>query len=166
MERVWERIEDFPDYLVSNHGEVMHGETRKLIYQSATREGTIKVNLLENGGIQRSRSVKVLVAEAFVKDQSDINNTAIQLDGNRRNVRADNLVWRPRWFAWKYSRQFVNVPEVHQKGPIRDVRTREIYETVYETAIINGLLFKDIWRSLHKLELYVYPTWQVFEFVR
>jgi hypothetical protein len=77
-------------------------------------------------------------------------------------------MWRPRWFAWKYSRQFSELSEHYKKGPIRDVDTRDRYFDVYEAGIVNGILFKDIWRSIHfkNPEVRTDITHQRFELIR
>lgn len=170
MDIVWSRIDEFPNYLVSNFGDVMNETTGRILYQSTTIQGAVKVNLIKDGRVY-SRSVKVLVAKSFV-ERIDLGHvlfdTPIHLDGNQQNNRADNLMWRPRWFAWKYTRQFSKISNLYYKGPIRDVKTREIYLHIYEAAVLNGLLFKDIWRSilLTSPPSPTFPTGQIFEFVR
>lgn len=165
LERQWVPIQEFPEYSISNYGEVVNETTGRLLRESTTIQGAVKVNL--HNGEYHTRSVKVLVAEAFVPGQSVIFNTPIHLDGDQKNNRADNLMWRPRWFAWKYTRQMSDVSEVHLRGPIRDIDTREMYLHVYEAATMNGLLFKDIWRCLYNFDFEtIFPTGQRFEFVR
>lgn len=165
MEVLWVPIEDFPNYLISNFGDVMNEYNGRILNLSRTLDGTVKVNLLHEG-FHYTRSVKVLVAEAFVKGQTSRINTPIQLDGNQENNRADNIVWRSRSFALNYARQFNDVLIWQERGPIRDVETGEIYLSIYDAAVVNGLLFQDIWKSLRYVPVHkTPPTWQTFEFM-
>jgi hypothetical protein len=154
-------IRDFPDYLISNHGEVLNKNSGHTLRQSETKQGVVKVGIVR-GGVQYTRSVKVLVADAFVPRPDDVSDTPILLDGNPWNNRADNIVWRPHWFAWRYRHQFSDVTDLDHIGPLREIHSRDRYVDVYEAAIINGLLFTDIRRSIVTKEP-IYPTFQVFE---
>jgi len=163
MEIEWATIPEFPDYLISNEGDVVNKNSGRWLHLSETAEGVIKVGLVV-GGKQYTRSVKVLVAESFVPGRDDVFDTPIHLNGDRRNNRADNLAWRPRWFAWEYARQFSNVTDNERLGPIRNLDDDERYFDVLECATLNGLLFKDIRQGITMQES-VFPTFQRFEFV-
>lgn len=164
LEEHWKVIPDFPDYSVSDLGNIMNNRTGRDMRLSLTPVGIVKVGLVK-AGKQHTRSVKVLVAEAFVPGRSEIFDTPVQLDGYPENNMITNLVWRPRWFAWKYTRQFTDGSEYASRGPIYDIESRRKYVDVYEAAILNGLLFVDIWRSIN-LQHPCFPTEQVFAFVR
>ena len=163
MDYDWVTIPDFPDYLISNHGEVVNKNSGRPISQSTTQKGVVKVGIVR-GGTQYQRSVKVLVASAFVPGRDELLNTPIHLDGDPWNNRADNICWRPHWFAWRYTHQFSNVVDNDHLGPLRDIETRFRYLDVYEAAIVNGLLFVDIRKSIVTKEP-VFPTFQVFELI-
>lgn len=163
METEWTTLQDFPDYIISNEGDIVNKNSGRWMHLSETTQGVMKVGLV-CGGKQHTRSVKVLVAENFVPGQDEVFDTPIHLDGNRRNNRADNLAWRPRWFAWEYARQFSNVTDKERIGPIRDLDNDERYFDVLECATLNGLLFKDIRQGITMQEA-VFPTFQRFEFV-
>jgi NUMOD4 motif len=164
MEINWAQIEDFPNYTVSNFGDVVNETTGKLLRQSKTQQGAIKVNLIRDGLVY-TQSVKVLVAEAFVDGYTEKCNTPIHLDGNQNNVRADNLMWRERGYAWLYARQFIAISDHHRRGPIVDLQTRDRYLDVYEVATLNGLLFKEVWYAINFNEP-TKTTNQRFRFIR
>lgn len=166
MERGWLPIEGFPDYVISNFGEIVNETTGTVIRQSRNQDGVVKVGLYKDG-LQHTRSVRVLVAEAFVPGRTKKFNTPIHLDDDQENNRADNLTWRPRNFAWHYKRQFIDIEEKEFRGPIRDVETRDRYLHIYEAATFNGLLFADVWRSINHIRHFelTFPTDQRFEFV-
>jgi hypothetical protein len=163
MEYEWVTIPDFPEYLISNYGEVVSRKSGRPISQSTTQKGIVKVGMVRDGK-QYQRSVKVLVANAFVPGRDEVLDTPILLDGDPWNNRADNICWRPHWFAWRYAHQFSNVTDNDRIGPLRDVETRFRYLDVYEAAIVNGLLFVDIRKSIVTREP-IFPTFQVFELI-
>lgn len=150
MDEEWVDIHDFPNYRVSTLGNVFNSQFERIVKTSSTNQqykSTLKVGLME-GGVQYTRSVKILVADAFVDGRTLLFDTAVQLDGDHLNCRADNLIWRPRWFAWKHTRQFVKEDSYSQFGPVLDTNTGEVYLDVYQCALRNGLLFSDIRRSI------------------
>ena len=106
----WKTIEEFPNYDISNYGNIANNFNEVLLEVSKTKQGALKVGLVKDGK-QYTRSVKVLVAEAFVIGQTDIFDTPILLDGNQSNCSAWNIEWRPRWHAWNYSYQFNDIKE-------------------------------------------------------
>ena len=163
MELEWVAIPDFPNYLISSSGDVVNANSGRWLAQSHTQEGVPKVGLV-NGTKQYTKSVAVLVAEVFVPGKDDISDTVVHLDGDICNNGASNLVWRPRWFAWRYASQF-DVDSINNHiGPIRAVGTGDRYLDIRECAIINGLLMEDIRKSLVMDEA-VFPTLQRFEMV-
>ena len=164
MEEIWVKIEGFPEYQVSNYGQVLKSSTGRIVSESRTGSGVVKVNLMI-GSKQYTRSVKVLVAQAFVSGQDDIFDTAIHLDDEPRNNRADNLAWRPRWFAWKYAAQFRDPALRTWKGRIRDIATGVVYESYIVAAKENGILVKDILNSI-VMKKEVWPTRQLFELLK
>lgn len=163
MELEWVTIADFPEYVISTHGDIVNINSGRWMAQSETREGHTKVGLFRSGR-QYTRSVAVLVAEAFVPGRSEVCDTAIHLDGNLQNNRADNLSWRPRWFSYRYSSQFGSVSDNARIGPITDTTTGQRFIDVYEAAISCGLLMEDIRRSI-VMEVPVFPTHQRFQMV-
>ncbi len=162
VEEVWVDIKDAEGYSISSFGLVMNKASGKLIKPQLTPNGIVYVPLYVNGE-KVTRSVKVMVANAFVEGKTNMFDTAINKDGNKMNNRADNLVWRPRWYAIKYSRQFRAEFPHSQKGPVQDSIGGEIFETIYVAGVSNGLLFKEIFTSC-RTGAPVFPTAQVFVF--
>lgn len=160
---IWERLIEFPTYKVSTYGNVLNDESGRFLKQSLTRTGLVKVGLVK-AGVQHTRSVALLVAETFVEGRDDIFDTPVHLDGDKTNNSVTNIVWRPRWFAWRYSRQFVLDTVHHNRGPIIDVDSGHIYKTFLEAATIHGLLVDDIWKCLIYKKP-VFPTNQIFKLV-
>jgi len=164
MEERWVLIQGFPNYILSNYGEVVSEKSRRLIKASRTKQGALKVGLVLDGD-QYTMSLKVLVATHFVEGETQIFNTPIQLDNNQENVRADNLVWRPRWFAWKYKRQFEDIHRWLYQTKYIDLETGAEYATMFDIATVNGLLCRDVEKGIITHQP-IFPTWQEFRYFK
>ena len=153
-------IEDFPRYEISNFGRVFNRETGREMAHSRVQYGIHTVGLIQDvvsqidgylthDSVQKTRSIKSLVAKAFVEGQTESFDTPVQLDGDRGNLHASNIVWRPRWFAIRYTRQMYNQEDWYFAGPIVDITNNEVYDSIFHAATSLGLLCKDIRISLH-----------------
>lgn len=152
----------FPDYAISNRGEVRNENTGRIMLQSSNQSGAYKVGMIQADiGRQVTLSVAPIVAHAFLTPPlHERFNTPINVNGVRSDNRAENLMWRPRWFAIKYHKQFLN----DLRGfsvPIFEINTREEFPTSWEAAIKYGLLDREI--AIATLNrTYVFPTGQEF----
>jgi hypothetical protein len=167
-------IPEFPRYEITNYGRVFNRDTGREMALSQNQFGIVTISLVRDvdvtrdgyitqGYEQRTRSVKSLVARAFVPGETDRFNTPIQLDGDRTNVRADNIMWRPRWFAIRYTRQFYNLEDWYFNGPIIDITHGIEYDNYYHAAITNGLLCRDI-RTCILNRKAVFPSGEQYRF--
>lgn len=163
MEEIWVKIQDFPNYSISSEGRVRNDHRKTIVRTSLTQQGGVKVSI-GNQYERRTLSVKLLVAETFVDGYSDRFDTPINLDGDLSNNSASNLVWRPRSFAWRYKRQFINLPEDVYYGPIVDRDTGIVFENILEAAKTYGLIFSDVHRSLVN-KVPAWPTWKIFDWL-
>lgn len=161
---LWEPIEDFPGYSVSSYGRVKNDLTGRILKTSPTQRGSVKVGLIFEG-VQKTKLVNVLVAEAFLpKPTNPLFDTPINKDTNKENNCVDNIEWRPRWHAISYSRQFKENYQHRYTGPILEPYENVRYDHIEHAAVVNGLLFKDIFAGCLSLEP-VFPTWQIFEWL-
>lgn len=143
----WHELDEFPDYAVNELGEIYNIKTGMPRKTSINQYGIVKISLYKNGRELITRSVAVMVAEAFVEGQTEFFNTPIHLDGDRENCRADNLMWRPRWFAVQYHRQFHSEPFHNSNVRIVELNTGEEYDSVKEACVDLGLYYNDVYRS-------------------
>lgn len=163
MDEEWDSIPEFPGYAISSYGRLVDERSGRNMVAGKNQQGLPSFGFNKEG-IQYRRSVAVLVANTFVpKPDDDMFNTPINLDGDRTNNRADNLMWRPRWFAIAYHKQF-NHPHQGFIVPIRDVDTGEEFPTSWEAAIKFGLLDVKILVSVVN-ETSLFPTRQRFEVI-
>lgn len=156
---LWKPIEDFPGYSVGKHGQVRNDRSDRILKPYHKRDGHIHVAMFKDG-IQLKRGLARLVGEAFVQIPERTFTTPIHLDGQPWNCQATNLMWRPRWFAWKYTRQFGSDLQFHP--PVRDTVTEQVFEDLWELVTQRGILLEDIIRSA-KHHSWVFPTYDRFE---
>lgn len=157
----WVTIEEFPQYSVSDRGQVRNDITGRMMVLSANQLGIVYVGLMADG-FQYKRSVAKLVAEAFVERENEHHDTPMYLDGNRRNIQPENVIYRPRWYAVKYMRQFKTPFHSPITKPIVATDSGEVYDNSWEATISLGLLEQEVVFSVLN-RTPVWPTWQHFE---
>lgn len=160
MSESWIPIELFEEYSVSNFGRVRSNKTDRILSLNLNQYGVLQVGLMREGK-QFHRSVPLLVAKAFIPIRKGPFDTPINLDGDRTNNHVDNLLWRPRWFAIRYNRQFRYRYHHTIESEIEDIKTGEISENSWECAKRYGLLEEDLVMSILN-RTYVWPTYQEF----
>lgn len=161
MSEEWETLayDGFDGYDVSSYGRVQNNHTGRILILSPNQFGVLRVGLMNSfSHRQITLTVARMVADHFLPGKSDQFDTPINLDGDRRNNRVDNLMWRPRHFAVRYFHQF-NEPIVWTSG-IRC--SSEIFENSRDAAMKKGLLEVDIMKSILNGE-HTFPTWEQFE---
>lgn len=159
----WRTIPDFPSYEISDWGNIYNRRRRRMMRISYTQHGHAKITLTDELGERHDRSVGKLVADMFVPQPNYMCDTLMVLSGELADIRASNLAWRPRWFAYRYTRQLKKRQPLNLKNlPIWNVVTGAQYSCVMEAGIEEGLLFEDIWRLLDTGDA-VFPTGSVFE---
>lgn len=158
----WKDIPEFPLYAVSDQGRIMNVMYDRIKVLSRNRAGILHVIMMRDDQTTARRSVAHLVAEAFLDPpQRDDFTTIIHLDGDRMNCGADNLMWRPRWFAIRYHKQFSTDSRRGFREPIEDVATGETFDNSWQAALKYGLIDYDIMISTLN-RTYCFPTGQVF----
>jgi hypothetical protein len=158
MQEEWAPIEGFPGYTISNFGGVRKEGTRDPV-QSPVQYGILTVGLRrEDDPKVYRRAIPLLVARAFLPDPPIITfDTPIHLDGDRSNSRADNLMWRPRWFAIQFHKQFKHSRFEDWSARIMVLETGEVFDTIQQAARTHGLLETSIYASLCHPGDWVYP---------
>jgi hypothetical protein len=158
-------VDGFPEYVVTREGKVYtirNGMERR---PSLTRAGAVKITLNKNG-VAHTRSLALIVARAHLYNDHnpDIFDTPIHLDNDLRNNHVDNLMWRPRWFAVKYQKQYWKPEFRHSTTHVVDTQTGVGYNSLIEPCQKFGLLYMDILNSCTTGDT-VFPTWKVFAFL-
>lgn len=157
----WKPIPKFPGYSVSNFGRVRSDNFDRILSPFVNQYGVQCIGMMRDRE-QRHRSVPRLVANAFLRPHKlEAFSTPINLDGDRTNNHVDNLMWRPRWFAVKYNRQFTHPSELYISTPIMEMRTREVSINSRAACMRYGLLEYDLVSSIMNNTV-VWPTYQEF----
>jgi hypothetical protein len=164
MDEEWRTIPAFPNYSVSNTGHVRLDRLNRTLHPSKNQQGHLKVNLVKNGNAY-TRHVNHLIAKAYLSEPTRRDFTSvIHLDGNKANCAAENLAWRPRYFAIKYHLQFDAGYYKNTVMAIENTKTGEKFKSIQDAVTHYGLLFNDIIASIHT-RTYVWPTYQEFRVI-
>lgn len=158
----WVKIGSFERYSISNEGRVRNDETGRIMVIRRNNLGVYYVGLQHGSGVQKNRSLSVLVADHFLGDHTEQFNTPIHLDGERSNNRANNLMWRPYWFAKRYHDQFRR-PYPELESPIVERETKEVMGRMWEACQKYGLIEADLHIAIMN-RTFVWPTYQFWEF--
>lgn len=144
----WRIILDFPRYEVSTYGRVRNRFTDRIMRMNQNQSGLLYVGLVDEQGVQHIKSVPLLVARAFLLRPYGAFDTPINLNGDRLNNHVDNLMWRPRWFARRYNRQFVEPYKYPIERTIEDLQTGDLFENSFHVATTYGVLEEDVVMSI------------------
>ena len=159
-------VPGLPGYGVFPDGRIVVLETGRELNQTRNKSGVTKVNVIDRDGRCVTRSVPLLVAKAFVPRSREEFNSPIHLDGDKSNCSAENLEWRPRWFAVRYHKQFSQPLAFSQwEVPITDEDSFDIYENLEEVCVSNGLWYSNVVQSCHD-GTRCFPTDQKFKFLK
>jgi hypothetical protein len=157
----WVSIPEFPKYSVNPLGQVKHNRIGRLLTPQINQIGVPYVCMVRDWE-QKKRSLALLVARAFIPQELEGFNTPIHLDGDHTNCSADNLMWRPRWFAIKWAIQCKAWPESFIKAPLRDLSDGKVFRDSSEVSRAYGVLEHDLWLAIAN-RTYVWPTYQLFD---
>lgn len=127
MEEQWKRIEDFPNYYISNLGKVRSHKTSntKIIDGWVSNAGYNRVTLRRHDKRYR-RAVHRLVAEAFIpnpKNKSQVNH----IDGDKLNNHVNNLEWVTSYENVKHSiKNNLNNPQKGEGHPFSKLKEEDV----------------------------------------
>lgn len=127
----WRTIEGFEQYEVSDEGRVRNASTLRILGQYDNGKGYQQV-VMQKDGKNVARAVHRLVANAYLGEE-DRNHIPMHIDDDLSNNRAENLVWKPRWFATERRKQ-KRAQRPADYRPIRIRQTGEIFENSLECA--------------------------------
>lgn len=141
----WVSIDGFDQYEVSSQGQVRNSSTGRILKQYDNGRDSLFVTIRRDGR-QYSKSVRRLVAVAFLGEPMD-DDVAIPIDGDYSNNRADNLVWKPMWFAVRVKAQRRRTRPVYSFR-IEEIATGRIFANSLEAANSLDKLEDDIVRAV------------------
>ena len=112
----WRPIAGFPNYQVSNKGNVMNLKTGRVIKNSIDCNGYMSVNLWKNNKLKHFR-VHILVAQAFLPNPLNLPQVN-HIDECKTNNDANNLEWCTASQNIRYSiyRQYRKINQLSLDG--------------------------------------------------
>lgn len=120
MKEEWKFIKDFPNYAISNKGNIYSFKRHKMLSKKF-HNGTYRVWLTNDK--LKEKTVSILVADAFVKNPDNLNSIKYK-DGNKENLNYWNLEW------------VKNSVELHVKNKkkIIHIETGTIYKSIADAG--------------------------------
>jgi hypothetical protein len=91
MTELWKQIKDFPNYNISNFGNIKNIITNKTLKQ-CIKSGYYNISLINKNNIKKSKTVHRLVALEFI-DNHEKKPEVNHKDKNKLNNHIDNLEW-------------------------------------------------------------------------
>lgn len=137
----FEGVENPPHYRVSNYGRLasFQGEDNQgKVIKGSVIQGYRSLNIRIAGGKTINKYVHKLVADLFVKKESENAKYVIHLDFDKQNNRAENLKWATKDEMVEHNR---NNPAVINR-PI-PIRTRNYKLTEPKVRMIKKMLKSD-----------------------
>lgn len=133
---IWKKIENYPNYSVSNFGNIKNNKTDKLIYLNDKGGKYLSVSLYKNNKRKRFY-VHRLVAMAFnlkEKNKEYVNH----IDGNKHNNHYTNLEWVTASENTKHAfkHNLIDVKKISQSNKGKIKRSYEVYSYNLETKEI------------------------------
>jgi hypothetical protein len=117
MEEVFVPVVGFPDYQISNKGNLLSKKiTDRIMVPSLTRHGYNNFSLKDVNGKRTCKGLHVLVAEAFIPNPQN-KSTVNHIDENKLNNCVENLEWATQ-----------SEQKLHSPNPIGKSGMRSIYE--------------------------------------
>lgn len=152
-EELWKRIIDFPNYEVSNFGNVRNAESHYIIKPLLGSSGYLTVRIRRHKGDYDKPAANVhrLVAEAFV-DGRQPGLHVNHIDGNKLNNRADNLEWCTRKENSQHAMSlglFNPRPPDPPKRKVRVVESDEVFDSIRDCANALGVAEQHVWACLN-----------------
>lgn len=87
---IWKKINGFPNYFISNNGDVSNG--KKILKPFPNKDGRLKINLYDKNKKLKQFFISRLVALHFIKNPNKKPNVD-HIDRNLKNNNVKNLRW-------------------------------------------------------------------------
>ena len=97
----WKAIKGYPNYEVSNLGNVRN-KKGNVLKPEETERGYLRVNLFNNGKVKHHK-IHRLVASTFIPNENNFPQINHK-DENKKNNKVDNLEWCTNWYNSHYDK--------------------------------------------------------------
>lgn len=92
MSETWKQLKDYPNYIISDKGNVKNIKTDRLINKAYQKSGHTIVCLSNKGKI-RTIGVARLILETFKPRENTAKLSILFKDDDKRNCTLDNIDW-------------------------------------------------------------------------
>lgn len=155
IKREWKLVKDFPNYRVSNFGEIEKLDIDSGVWvriKGYVNSQSVKmIHMTSSLKDKRTSTLARIVAENFIPNENpEIYKYVGHIDGNKQNNRADNLYWRSNRFGYN-------------AVSVIDLSSGIIYESIKQCSRALGIPATSIYNVLknkvdeykgHKLRVY------------
>lgn len=159
---IFKIIEDYPNYEVSNLGNVRNKKTGKVLKPDKTIKGYLRVNFLKDGKLKHYL-VHRLVATVFIpnpENKPQVNH----IDGDKTNNQVENLEWNTYSENLKHAFRTglnhiiitnknnfkTNNPSVKKRQKVRCIETQQEFESLSSASRYFGCGTGSIHSSIYK----------------
>lgn len=133
----WKNISEFPNYAVSNLGNIKNIITNKILVGGKDKDGYRQVTLIKNGK-QFNRRICRLVALTFIDNPNNLPQV------NHKDERVDNdNVNNLEWCTAAYNNTYGNRLNNSRK-PVICIETQQQYKGLREAEKCTGILHTSI----------------------
>lgn len=155
MLEIFKLISDYPNYEVSNLGNVRNRKTGRVLRPGRQKDGYLLVGLCKDGK-EKKFLVHRLVATAFISNP-DNKLQVNHINGNKTDNRVENLEWNTDSENQKHSIRTglrtkfnfkTNNPK--PKQPVRCIETGQEFESMLSASKYFGCFHSAIRNSIHK----------------
>lgn len=159
-------------YFVNEKGEVYRPDTSRYLTVSTNQGGVRYVTLERVDGSRANYSVASLVAHAYLEEPDPIRcgrtPTLIFKDGNKENFHKDNLAWRTRSYAIRYTKHMRHVyAEKVKRIPVRSIESGgavRYFPSIHDCAVHYGVRSFEIVNSLENGDEVYFAPGVIFEY--
>lgn len=127
-EEIWKDVEGFPDYQVSDQGNVRNKTTNYTLKLLLNKDDYYYVDLYTTDHKSVHKRIHRLVLDTFVGSSPD--NVANHINGNKHDNRLSNL----EWVTAEENSKLAAEAGLYKTRPIKIVETGEIFKSVRECA--------------------------------
>lgn len=123
---IWREIEEYPNYMVSNFGNVKSLKTNKILKQYKNNSGYLTIQLCKNGMV-KGFLVHRLVAQAFLPNPNNLPEVNHK-DENKTNNIVSNLEYCDHKYNSNWGTIKERMSETHKGMKLTEEHKRKIGE--------------------------------------
>lgn len=139
---IWKQINDFPNYEISNLGNVRNKKSGRILKNKLNNYGYHYITLSKNNN-QKHFRIHRLIALHFIENPNNYP-TVDHIDRNKLNNNLNNLRWA------SHSQQIINQKHLNKGGCI--IKTK--YNTFRYFYYLNNKSYTKTFKSLFNAEIY------------